>query len=116
MHPAGGVGTAGDALEVEADQVATKVERGETVALPGPVGGGAGRSLQRFESDEHRLLGDRGSMTADGRAETLELAPGYFISFGEMTAMAGDFFGSLSVMRSLARVIGTGAGTREEKI
>jgi|GEM_PF-6460872 len=35
-------------------------------------------------------------------------------TYGEMVAMAGDYFGSIAQMRTLAANPGTGAGTREE--
>ncbi|WP_132122699.1 hypothetical protein [Actinocrispum wychmicini] len=68
--------------------------------------------VQRFESDEHLRLGDQGADRA--HAEMVPLAPGYQVTYGEMIAMAGDFFGSLSQLQGIAQVPGTGAGTREE--
>jgi hypothetical protein len=60
------------------------------------------RRLARFESNEHKKMGDTGS----GGAE-LELAPGFKISFGDMTALAGDYFGSLKDMQDLAKIPGS---------
>jgi hypothetical protein len=63
------------------------------------------RRLSRFESNEHKKMGDLGSGGA-----TMELAPGMTVSFGDMTALAGDYFGSLKDMQDLAKIPGsTGA-------
>ena len=65
----------------------------------------AERRLDRFESNEHKKMGDLGSGGA-----TMELAPGMTVSFGDMTALAGDYFGSLEDMQNLAKIPGsTGA-------
>ncbi|MFW2382635.1 MAG: eCIS core domain-containing protein, partial [Acidimicrobiales bacterium] len=68
--------------------------------------------LHRFGTAEHLSLGD--AATAMTPANQVELSPDYYISFGDMVAMAGDFFASLGQMRRLAANEGTGAGTREE--
>ena len=52
----------------------------------------------RFASPEHRDLGDAGS----GHAQTDVDIGGHFLSYGEMVALAGDYFGSLAEVRSLA--------------
>jgi hypothetical protein len=44
----------------------------------------------------------------------VHLAPGYWVGYGEMVAMAGDHFESIEQMRELAAKPGPGAGTREE--
>jgi hypothetical protein len=63
------------------------------------------RRLSRFESNEHKKMGDLGSGGA-----TMELAPGMTVTFGDMTALAGDYFGSLKDMQDLAKIPGsTGA-------
>src|SRR4051812_23292736 len=56
------------------------------------------RTLSRFESNEHKLMGDLGSDHA-----TVELVPGLRITFGDMTAMAGDYFGTLADMQTVAK-------------
>jgi hypothetical protein len=60
------------------------------------------RLLSRFESNEHKRMGDLGS---DGA--TMELAPGFSITFGDMTAMAGDYFGSLRQLQDIAAIPGS---------
>src|SRR6476659_8739018 len=60
------------------------------------------RQLQRFESNEHKKMGDTGS----GGAE-MELAPGFKVSFGDITALAGDYFGSLKDLQDLAKIPGS---------
>lgn len=69
---------------------------------------------QRFESDEHLEIGDDATQDAHGAKKTVELAPDYRLTYGEMVAMAGDYFTNLDEMKKLANVVGTGAGTREE--
>jgi len=64
---------------------------------------GAGeRRLARFESNEHKKMGDTGAAGAE-----LELAPGFKVSFGDMTALAGDYFGSLKDLQELAKIPGS---------
>src|SRR4051794_13217607 len=47
-------------------------------------------------------MGDAGAGGA-----TMELAPGFSVSFGDMTALAGDYFGSLKDMQDLAKIPGS---------
>ncbi|ACY14837.1 eCIS core domain-containing protein [Haliangium ochraceum] len=113
----GGVGQAGDSYERHADQVADAVVRGESAeSLLGAGRGGAaaGQAVQRFGSREHKHLGDEGTRTDQGQARTVEIASGYFVSFGDLTAMAGDYFGSVDEIKRIAGNDGRGAGTREE--
>ena len=71
--------------------------------------------IQKFESNEHQYLGDIATQNDRGEVQTIELAPGYFVSFGDITAMAGDFFRSVEEIRRLATASAVrGAGTREE--
>ena len=101
------------ALEREADEAARKAHVGQSVA-----GAIAGRvrlqAPQHFESGEHKLIGDEGSAGADGEAQGVELAPGYKVSYGDIVAMAGDFFGSIEVLRAYAANPAKGPGGREE--
>ncbi|GAB4565643.1 MAG: hypothetical protein Tsb0020_16660 [Haliangiales bacterium] len=73
-----------------------------------------GRAIQRFESHEHKVMGDEGTRTTQGQARMVEIAPGYFLTFGDLTAMAGDFFGSVGEIERIAANPDVGAGTREE--
>jgi len=79
---------------------------------------GAGRvpagRVQKFDSYEHVEIGDDATRGAHGEKKTVELAPDYRVSYGEMIALSGDYFGSISELRSIAAVPGKGAGTREE--
>src|SRR4051812_4706315 len=60
------------------------------------------RTLARFESLEHKKMGDAGASGA-----SMELAPGLTVSFGDMTALAGDYFGSLQDLQALAKIPGS---------
>jgi hypothetical protein len=70
--------------------------------------------VQRFESSEHKFMGDEGSKSAQGQTRSVELAKDYFVSFGDITAMAGDYFTDVEQIKALAENDGKGKGTREE--
>jgi hypothetical protein len=70
--------------------------------------------IQRFESDEHMALGNEATRGEHGEIRSVQLAADYTITYGEMVALAGDFFGSIDEMRTLAANEGSGEGTREE--
>jgi hypothetical protein len=71
--------------------------------------------IQRFESDEHAEIGDDATRGSHGEVRTVQLAPDYRLTYGEMTAMGGDFFGGIEEMRRLANAKSQkGVGTREE--
>jgi hypothetical protein len=114
-----GVGEVGDKYEQHADAVADRVVKGESAAslldemAPSSSGGG-GRAVQRFGTDEHARMGDNAAKDGAGKVAQVELAPGYSISYGDMVAMAGDFFTSIDEMRGMAGRPGPGANTREE--
>lgn len=67
--------------------------------------------VQRFNEPEHKSMGDAGA----GGAQ-IKLPGGLAVSFGDITALAGDYFGSVEQIRALAAVTGDGqsAGTRDE--
>ena len=77
-------------------------------------------SIQRFEANEHKEMGDQGSADNKGNAQKIKLgkAPDQLeVTFGDITAMAGDFFGSVQEIHNLAEVPGDGksqAGTMDE--
>jgi len=74
-------------------------------------------SIQRFESNEHKAMGDRGSADAQGNAQKIKLADDLEVTFGDITAMAGDFFGDVKTIQDLAKVKGDGKsqpGTSDE--
>src|SRR5262249_51053926 len=77
------------------------------IAAAGPV-------TQLFEESEHEKIGSLASQGRHGETRTVELAPGYGVTFGELVAMGGDHFESIDEIRQLASVDGTGPGTREE--
>ncbi|GET36579.1 eCIS core domain-containing protein [Microseira wollei] len=52
-------------------------------------------TIQRFESNEHKAMGDKATQ------EMVELAPGLKVTFGDLTAIA-DFFGSVDQIKQLA--------------
>jgi hypothetical protein len=114
-----GVGRAGDSYERHADQVADAVVAGRSAEgllgqMTGQSGAGSERAIQRFESREHKHLGDEGTRTEQGQTRMVELAPNYLVSFGDLTAMCGDYFESVTQIRALAARDGQGGGSREE--
>ncbi|MGI8792610.1 MAG: hypothetical protein ACR2H3_05450 [Acidimicrobiales bacterium] len=69
-------------------------------------------AVQRFGSAEHKMMGDVGSGTSQ-----VTLAPGLEVSFGDLTALAGDYFGSPEQLKKLAGTPGSNgkkAGTADE--
>jgi hypothetical protein len=74
----------------------------------------AGPTLQRFVESEHKMIGDLGSAKGPALAPTVELAPGFSVTYGDVVAMSGDWFESLQEITDLAKVAGRGKGTREE--
>jgi Domain of unknown function (DUF4157) len=119
--PSSGVGQAGDRFEAEADRAASTVASGGRSHLadsyaPSSSGGGAvqAKAVQKFEENEHKQMGDEGS----GNAK-IKLAPGLEVSFGDITAMAGDFFESVAQIKELVAIKGDGKncpGTSDEII
>ena len=110
----------GDALERHADAVADKVVRGESSealldeqASP-EASDAAPKGIQRFNTIEHAHLGNMAVTDGQAGPKMIELAPGYEVEFGDLTAMAGDFFASAAQIRSLAQVACGGANSREE--
>lgn len=68
-------------------------------------------NIQRFEGNEHKLMGDLGSS-----GTRIQLPGGLEVTFGDITALAGDYFGSVNQIRTLAGKNGNGQtpGTRDE--
>ncbi len=98
--PEGGVGRAGDAFEVEADQAAAAVEAGRRSDLAtryARAGGGAAlqrKAVQRYETGEHAILGDvSGTYPAAGGA-TVTLPCGAVLYQCELVAL-GDFYAGM---------------------
>lgn len=117
---AGGVGSAGDPYERHADAVADAVVRGEPAAplLDSYAAAGGGSTVQRssvqlFEEREHKSIGDQGARGANGVTADMQFGS-LRLTFGDMVAMAGDWFESIEEMRALAERPGPGAGTEEE--
>ncbi len=63
-------------------------------------------TIRRFESVEHKKIGDEATKHKDGTDMMVVLSPYFKCTFGDMTALAGDFFGSLEEMKALAAVDG----------
>jgi Domain of unknown function (DUF4157) len=53
-------------------------------------------TIQRFESNEHKAMGDNATK------EMVELAPDFKVTFGDLTAIA-DFFGSVAQIKEFAK-------------
>jgi hypothetical protein len=85
----------------------TSVALGRSQAVPR-------RTLHRFVESEHKLIGDLGSTRGPQLPPTLELGPGFNVTYGDIVAMGGDWFESVAQMTELAKVPGPGKGTREE--
>jgi hypothetical protein len=107
-----------DRFERAADVAARAVVGGAGGApagagLPAPAAAGAESGagevsvLQRFGSAEHRAIGAEAS---GGATTDLDLGDGTTLTYGEMVALAGDYFESLEEMRSLA---GSPAGQQQ---
>ncbi|MEZ4364373.1 MAG: DUF4157 domain-containing protein [Kofleriaceae bacterium] len=118
--PSSGVGQAGDSFEVEADHAAATVASGGRSQLADRYGGSSGggavqrKVVQKFEENEHKQMGDEGS----GNAK-IKLSPDLEVSFGDITAMAGDYFESAAQIKALAAKKGDGKnvpGTADEII
>lgn len=73
-----------------------------------------GMIAQRFEEKEHWKIGEEATKGVHGEVKTVQLAEDYRVTYGEMVAMAGDHFESIEQMRSFAKNLGSGAGSREE--
>lgn len=66
--------------------------------------------IQRFEAWEHAKMGDKGTggdHTDNGKGRPVVLSPYITVSFGELTAMAGDYFGSEEEILELAKKPGS---------
>ncbi|MDQ2687506.1 MAG: DUF4157 domain-containing protein, partial [Armatimonadota bacterium] len=72
-------------------------------AVPGGQDAGKQRqtqtAIQRFESDEHQKLGDAGSGNATLDIDFGDNIP---VTYGQMVALAGDYFGSVEEIKRLA--------------
>jgi hypothetical protein len=112
--PAGKVSSPTDDAEVRADAAAAAVVAGKPV----PDVGTAAAGIHRFGAGEHRDMGDGGSLRYGRGAlagpRKVELADDYFLTYGQVTALAGDHFESLEQMRRFAANKGGGAESREE--
>jgi hypothetical protein len=66
-------------------------------------------SIQRFGEGEHKGIGDVAS-----RGQTIFLAPDMPVTYGEVVALAGDYFGDWQTLYQLAKKPGITEGTRGE--
>ncbi len=71
------------------------------------------QTVQRFNSNEHKRIGD-GDTSTGAEVQKIELAPGLELTYGDMVAMAGDFFVSIEQIREFAKRPGPGPETQEE--
>jgi Domain of unknown function (DUF4157) len=94
------------ALEAEADHVGHSIAIGKPA---GPIHGRAKSLPLHFTASEHRDMGDKGS-----NGKTVMLAPDCSITYGQMTALAGDHFESIQQMREFAGRGYTGPESRDE--
>ncbi|MFN8303902.1 MAG: DUF4157 domain-containing protein [Saprospiraceae bacterium] len=77
--------------------------------------GGGKRRLQKFDSPEHYILGHQGTREQGGGDRMVDLATDYSLPFGDVVAMAGDYFENIQQMREFAaNPVRTGEKSREE--
>jgi len=100
------ISSSNDPAEAQANQVAERVIRGQSARVHPGIGKNALSIVHRFESTEHRDIGAE----ASGNASTdinfgTDREPKY-LTYGEMVALAGDYFESLDEIRGLARRVG----------
>ncbi len=104
--PAGGVGTAGDRFEQEADAAASTVAGGgrsdlaSSYAPAGAAGALQRKAVQRYESAEHAMIGD--GMTYPVVLSPMELPNHARATRGELIAF-GDFYGSYDAIAQAPR-------------
>jgi hypothetical protein len=63
-------------------------------------------TVHRFGSEEHRSLGADASVNALTDVDISNTATPEYLTYGEMVALAGDYFGSLDEIRNLAATAG----------
>jgi hypothetical protein len=97
-------------LEAEADRVGAAAASGQRVEVAGMA---AGHVAQNFGGKEHRHIGDHATRRKGQRTYIPLGSKGYKLSYGEMVALAGDYFGSLAQMERLANNPGKGPDTSE---
>jgi Domain of unknown function (DUF4157) len=90
------VGARGDSLEAEARRAASDVLAGGHARLSTA----AALAIQRFEADEHRDIGK----AASSETTTIRYGagPNDVLTYGEIVALAGDYFESVTEMIQLA--------------
>jgi hypothetical protein len=100
-------------LEREAHHIGERAARGGDVTAS--VWGRAETgSRQCWGEGEHREIGNEAALQTDGSVRRVPLGSGYTLEYGEMVAMAGDYFGSPDLMRKLAAGGTKGVGSQEE--
>lgn len=108
-------------LEQEADRAGAAAARGKTVALAGMASGRQRKAtstpIQRFESEEHKALGDQATGGAKynlgaGKGDKFEL------THGDLVALSGDVFEPNLLFELAAKPgrQGQAVGTRDEVI
>ena len=110
-----GVGKADDAYERHADAVADAVVRGDAAAplLDGVGGRGAlgvqGRFVQRHTESEHKAIGN----AASGDRK-IAFPGGLVLTFGDVVALAGDYYGGPAELWQMIETPGPKAGSISE--
>jgi len=89
-----------DAAEVEAAAVAKAVVSRSSAAEAAEPSSRVRRGILRFASHEHRDIGQEA--TGGGVTVEIDLGDGERLTYGEMVALAGDYFESLAQMQQLA--------------
>jgi len=106
--------------EQEADLVARTVVSGGSAGkiLSATSFGRVERKIQRFESEEHRSLGNEASGTAMVNVGGLKPGTKFELQFGDVVALTGDYFEwwELELLAGIPGDHGKKAGTRDEII
>lgn len=116
VHLKGGVGEPGDRYEQQADQIADLAVRGQSAqaVLDGAASSTTGRAgaVQMWWGSEHKKIGTGAPdlanrfMEKTGKTklnDKIKLGKGITVTFGELTAIAGDYFGSPGQLHAVLR-------------
>jgi hypothetical protein len=108
--PASGVGQVGDSFETEAHSAAEAVTRGQPTGFAARYPGSASpshpvqrRTVQRYESGEHAIIGVGPQYPFMEKLDILELPNHAKAHPGELVALAGDLYVSIDQIGRLPR-------------
>lgn len=79
----------------------------DPIALRPQTSHSAASAVQRWETEEHRQLGEAAAL---GEGTDIDIGGGTRLTYGEMVGLAGDYFASMAEVRELA---GTPAGQEQ---